>query len=71
MSPVPTLLFCGLGASSIEGVMGVWLGRHLGSLALLCFQRGGLSFGQCLVMAPLALMVQVPNTCKGQLHGSY
>ena len=58
-------------ASSIKGVVGVWLARHLGLLVLLCFQRGGLSLGQCLVMALLVLTVQVPNTCEGQLHGSY
>ena len=51
--------------------MRVWLGRHLGLLALLSFERGRLSFGQCLVMALLALAVQVSNTSKGQLHGGY
>ena len=56
-APVLTFSFFCLGASSIEGVMRVWLGRHLGSLALLSFEQGRLSFGQCLVMAPLALAV--------------
>ena len=51
--------------------MRVWLGRCLGPLTLLSFERGRLLFGQCLVMVPLALAGQVSNTCKGQLHGGY
>ena len=68
---VPNLLLITLGASFIEGIMGVWLGRRLGSLALLYFEQGGLLFGQCFVMAPLVLVVQVSNTSKGQLNGGY
>ena len=70
MPTVLTLPFFCLGVSFVEGVIRVWLGRHLGPLTLLSFEWGRLSFGQCLVMAPLALAVQVSNTCKGQLHGT-
>ena len=71
MPPIPTPSFCGLGASSIEGIVGVWLGRRLGSFALLCLEQGRMSFSQGLVMAQLALAIQVPNTRKGQLYRGY
>ena len=71
MLPIPTLPFCGLGMSSIEGVMGVWLGRCLGSFALLCLEQGRMSFSQGLVMLQLALAIQVSNTHEGQLHRGY
>ena len=51
--------------------MGVWLGRHLGSFALLRLEQGRMSFSQGLVMAQLALAIQVSNTHKGQLHRGY
>ena len=51
--------------------MGVWLGRHLGSFALLCLKRGRMSFSQGLVMAQLVLVIQVSNTHEGQLHRGY
>ena len=65
MPLIPTLSFCGLGVSSIEGVMGVWLGRRLGSFTLLHLKWGRMSFSQGLVMAQLALVIQVSNTHKG------
>ena len=71
MPLIPTLPFCGLGASSIEGIVGVWLGRRLDSFALLCLELGGMSFSQGLLMAQLALVIQVSNTHEGQLHRGY
>ena len=71
MPPIPTLPFCGLGVSSIKGVVGVWLGRRLGSFVLLRLKWGGMSFSQGLVMAQLALAIQVSNTHEGQLHRGY
>ena len=51
--------------------MGVWLGRHFGSFVLLSLERGRMSFSQGLVMAQLALAIQVSNTHEGQLHRGY
>ena len=69
--PIPTLPFCGLGMSSIEGAVGVWLGRCLGSFALLHLKWGRMLFSQGLVMVQLVLAIQVSNTHKGQLHRGY
>ena len=51
--------------------MGVWLGRHLGSFALLHLGWGRMSLSQGLVMAQLLLVIQVSNTRKGQLYRGY
>ena len=51
--------------------MGVWLGRCLGSFALLCLKWGRMSFSKGLVMAQLALVIQVSNTHERQLHRGY
>ena len=54
--------------SSIEGIVGVWLGRCLGSFTLLRLKRGRMPFSKGLVMAQLVLAIQVSNTHEGQLH---
>ena len=51
--------------------MGVWLGRHLGLFVLLHLEWGRMSFSKGLVMAQLALVIQVSNTHEGQLHRGY
>ena len=51
--------------------MGDSLGRRLGSFALLHLEQGRMSLSQGLVMAQLALAIQVSNTHKEQLYRGY